>query len=95
MPWVQTRWIDVCNPIKLKEYLALGKPVVSTPFAELQKYHDVVYEAKTVDDFVSCIKKALSEDNPEYIKKRREKVKSSSWEIKADLVMIELFGNEF
>ncbi|GAG08945.1 unnamed protein product, partial [marine sediment metagenome] len=32
MPWRQNRWIEACNPIKLKEYLALGKPVVSTPF---------------------------------------------------------------
>ena len=93
MPWVQTRWIDVCNPIKLKEYLALGKPVVSTPFAELQKYHDVVYEAKTADDFVSSIKKALSEDNPELIKKRRERIKNATWSSKAEMVLDELFAD--
>jgi glycosyltransferase involved in cell wall biosynthesis len=47
MPWRQNRWVQACNPIKLKEYLALGKPIVSTPFAELQNYRGLVYEAKT------------------------------------------------
>ncbi len=94
MPWRRTRWIDVCNPIKLKEYLALGKPVVSTPFAELNKYHDVVYEAETPSAFIKCIKKAISEDSPELINKRREKVKNSSWDSKAELVMNELLGSK-
>ena len=93
MPWRQNRWIEACNPIKLKEYLALGKPIVSTPFAELQKYRDVVYEAKTPEEFADCIKKALVEDNPERVAARRSKVKDASWESKAEQVMNELFGN--
>lgn len=93
MPWRQNRWIQACNPIKLKEYLALGKPIVSTPFAELQKYRDVVYEAKTPEEFADCIKKALVEDNPERIAARRSKVKDASWKSKAEQVMNELFGN--
>ncbi len=62
MPWRQNRWIELCNPIKLKEYLALGKPVVSTSFPELQNYLDVTYTAKTPEEFVRCIKKALAEE---------------------------------
>lgn len=92
MPWRQNRWIEACNPIKLKEYLALGKPIVSTPFAELQKYRDVVYEAKTPEEFADCIKKTLVEDNPERIAARRSKVEHASWESKAQLVLEELFG---
>ena len=29
MPWQQNDWIQACNPVKLKEYLALGKPIVT------------------------------------------------------------------
>ncbi|NQT01989.1 MAG: glycosyltransferase [Planctomycetes bacterium] len=91
MPWRQNRWIEVCNPIKLKEYLALGKPVVSTPFTELQKYRDVVYQAETPEKFARCIEKALAEDNPEQIAARRKKVETSTWESKAELVLNKLF----
>lgn len=94
MPWRQNRWIETCNPVKLKEYLALGKPVVSTPFAELQKYQDVVYEAKTPEDFADCIKRAYSEDNAELIAKRRQRVAQASWSSKAELVLRELFAQE-
>ena len=91
MPWKQNRWIQACNPIKLKEYLALGKPIVSTPFNELNKYLDVVYEAKTPQDFAQAIEKALTEDNPERISARRKKIESASWNSKAELVLNTIF----
>lgn len=94
MPWRQNRWIKVCNPIKLKEYLALGKPIVSTSFTELQKYLDVVYEAKSPEEFARCIEKALTEDNPERIAVRRKKVQETTWDSKAKLVLDELFNQE-
>lgn len=91
MPWRQTRWIEACNPIKLKEYLALGKPVVSVPFTELRKYLDVVYEAKSPEHFAKCIEMALAEDGPERIAARRKKVEKATWDSKAQLVMEQLF----
>lgn len=91
MPWRQNRWIQACNPIKLKEYLALGKPVVSTPFTELQKYRDVVYQADTPEEFARCIEKALAEDGPERRAARKQEVETSTWDSKAQLVLHKLF----
>jgi len=94
MPWRQNRWIQACNPIKLKEYLALGKPIVSTPFNELNKYLDVVYEARTAGDFAMAIERALAEDNPERMASRRNKVKDASWDSKAQKVIDELYADK-
>jgi len=94
LPLRQSRWAEAVNPLKLKEYLAMGKPVVSTPFPQLQEYLDIVYEAKTPKTFAACIKRAISEDSPELIDKRRQMVKDSSWDSKARLVMKELFESE-
>jgi glycosyltransferase involved in cell wall biosynthesis len=91
MPWRQNQWIQMCNPVKLKEYLALGKPIVSTPFPELQHYLDVVYEAKTPEEFAEAIKKALAEDNAERAAARKEKVQNASWDSKAQIVLKTLF----
>jgi len=91
MPWRQNRWIEACNPIKLKEYLALGKPIVSTPFSELRKYKDVIYEAKTPEEFAECIEQALVEDNPERVAARRKKVQAFTWDSKAEFVLNKLF----
>ncbi len=91
LPWKINRWTDAANPIKLKEYLALGKPIVSTPaFSELQQYLDVVYQAKTAEDFAQCVKKALNENSSERIAARRKKVRNASWDSKATMVLNEL-----
>ena len=92
MPWRQNRWIKLCNPIKLKEYLALGKPVVSTPFSELQGFREVVEEARNPEDFAESIKRAISENNSDLISKRKDKVKNESWDTKVKLVLEELYG---
>lgn len=93
LPWIQSRWTEAANPIKLKEYLALGKPIVSTPaFTQVQEYLDVAYVANTPKEFAESIKQALSEDNPERVDERRKKVCTSTWDSKAQLVLDELFG---
>jgi len=91
MPWKQNRWIQACNPIKLKEYLALGKPVVSTPFTELKKYLDVVYEANSPADFAQAVEKALAQDSHRLVTARRNRVINASWDSKANTVLNKLF----
>lgn len=92
LPWRVNKWTEAANPIKLKEYLALGKPIVSTPaFSELQEYRDFVYQAETPEEFAECIEAALSEDSPELVARRRSRVARMSWDSKAELVLGELF----
>ena len=92
LPWVRNRWTEAANPIKVKEYLALGKPFISTPvFTQIQEYLDVVYVADTPEKFAQCITKALNENSPERIAERRKKVENATWDSKAELLLRELF----
>lgn len=81
MPWNQNEWIRACNPVKLKEYLATGRPVVSTPFPELTAYGDHVTAANAPTDFADAIRSALTE--PGDPQERRERVRSHTWQQKA------------
>lgn len=91
MPWNQNDWIRACNPIKLKEYLALGKPVVSTPFSELESYTQsappLVYAAAGAAAFADAIRQALKEDSPAAAAARRARVREHSWAAKAAYVL--------
>lgn len=87
MPWQRNKWIEMCNPIKLKEYLALGKPVVSTPFEELKRYEGFVYVAGDAASFTASLDRAVLEDSPERADDRRARVAGHSWEAKADEVI--------
>ena len=91
MPWQQNNWIAACNPIKLKEYLALGKPIVSTPFSELTNYKGLVNTASDAQSFAHAVKKALEEDNSELVTKRRRRVVKETWDAKSQVVLRMLF----
>jgi len=86
MPWNQNKWIEFCNPVKMKEYLALGMPIVSMYYPEVEPYSDVVYVARDYDGFVSCIREAIEEDDPAKVQQRREKVKNETWDAKVEQI---------
>jgi len=87
MPWRRNEWIDSCNPIKLKEYLALGKAVVSTPFSELDYYDGVVERAQGAAEFAEAIRKAIAEDSDERIEARKRRVADITWDSRAALAL--------
>lgn len=88
MPWNRSRWIEFCNPIKIKEYLALGKPVVSTYYSEIEPYSGLVYIAKDYDAFVSCIRNAADERDPAKQQERRERVRNETWDSKVAQIKV-------
>lgn len=81
MPWNDSEWIKACNPIKLKEYLAVGRPVVTTDFPALAKYRDLVRVADTPRAFAAAIRAALSERHD--ASKARARIASEGWDAKA------------
>lgn len=80
IPYILNAQVYNANPIKLREYLAAGKPVVTVRSPEIEKFSDVVKISDTYDEFVCKIEIALRENSEEKIKQRIEKVKDSSWE---------------
>ena len=80
MPWLKNDWIRRCNPIKLKEYLALGLPIVSTDFPEVRYYDSVVQIASDASDFVRLVEKSLSDGGLGSPELRRARVEGASWD---------------
>ncbi len=48
------------NPLKLREYLSAGLPVVSTPVPEVRRYPKLAEIAATPDDFIAACERALA-----------------------------------
>jgi glycosyltransferase involved in cell wall biosynthesis len=89
MPWRQNDWISNCNPIKAKEYLALGAPVVTTHYPESIYLADVMAIAQTHDDFIDLVREALAGRSMSTPERRRERVRGDSWQVRSN-VLIEL-----
>lgn len=89
MPWNQSPWIRSCNPVKLKEYLAAGRPVVTTWFDELERYEGYVRVARDADSFVAAIGAALAD--PEGAAERlRDRVRDETWTRQAERALAQI-----
>jgi glycosyltransferase involved in cell wall biosynthesis len=86
MPWLDNDWIRYANPIKLKEYLALGLPVVSTDFPEVRRYRANVRIAQTADDFIDAVRLTLADGGLGTPDDRRAAVLESTWDSRVELL---------
>jgi glycosyltransferase involved in cell wall biosynthesis len=68
------------NPLKLREYLATGKPVVSVVTPETACFAEFVYLAETREAYLMAIEQALREDAAELRRKRMDAVAGVSWD---------------
>lgn len=90
MPYLQgSDWIEACNPIKMKEYLAIGRPIISVPFYELKNYEGLIAVARSIDDWSAALDRALSpeEAGSEATARRRARVANQTWTHKAQDVL--------
>jgi glycosyltransferase involved in cell wall biosynthesis len=86
VPHVMTPFTESLNPIKLWEYLAAGKPIVSTNVAGFRDFPELVHIADTVDGFLRNLDMALTEDFSNTVA-RHAVAKSHSWDKRIDQVV--------
>ena len=69
------------SPLKFYEYLATGKPIVSTrePI-QVKDFADIIYIAQNADDFVAKCRQAAAEDDLTLREKRMADAKNCSWD---------------
>ncbi|MFZ4398955.1 MAG: glycosyltransferase [Bacteroidales bacterium] len=67
-------------PRKIDEYLAMGKPTVATWTKAMEYFADYVYLAKSPEDYIHLIDKALTENSEEKQQARKKYAAMHSWE---------------
>ncbi len=67
-------------PLKIDEYLALGKPAVATRTDFMKLFADTVWTCIGADEYAAAIDQALTENSSETISKRVAMAESHSWE---------------
>ena len=67
-------------PRKIDEYLAAGKPTVATKTEAMSIFSEHVYLAKTKEDYVLLIDKAMTEQSDILASARKDFAKSHTWE---------------
>jgi glycosyltransferase involved in cell wall biosynthesis len=91
MPYCRDAFSENANPLKLREYLATGKPVVSIPIPELEQFGNLVSVATTSHQFLEAIEHELATDSDDRRRERMSAVSSSTWDIRIESVIRALF----
>ncbi|MCA1850122.1 MAG: glycosyltransferase, partial [Acidobacteria bacterium] len=87
LPWETGQaFTSYGSAIKVREYLATGKPVVIAPLPEYEPMKDVLRIARSRDDFLSLIEDALSEEGDEKARARQAAVRGGTWDARAEWV---------
>ena len=84
LPYAETEFARYRSPLKLYEYLAAGKPVVSTDHPEVREFSAWVRIASTPEEFAAAIMQAWRKDSPENQHRRAEISHHHSWEARVD-----------
>jgi glycosyltransferase involved in cell wall biosynthesis len=86
-PGGQNEFVRNANPLKIREYLATGKPVVSVSSREVERFRGVVRIANTQEEFLREIDDALANDTAAAREERLKMVSTMSWDARVDEVM--------
>jgi glycosyltransferase involved in cell wall biosynthesis len=84
LPFVMNQLTISSNPLKLREYLAAGLPVVSTPLPEALRFASLIRTANTAEEYVFEIEKLLEAGDTGPNAERSEKVAGEAWEHKIE-----------
>ncbi|MDB5100527.1 MAG: UDP-glycosyl transferase/glycogen phosphorylase [Cyanobacteria bacterium RYN_339] len=79
IPFVHSRQTRAIYPLKLNEYLAAGKPVALTPFADLREFDGLVAVGDGPEAFAAAIADAL-QDTPERRAARVALARANNWD---------------
>ncbi len=84
IPYVINEHTHTINPLKLREYIATGKAVVTTPMREAYRFENVIHIAEKGLAFIAAIEQALQ--HPIDSSVRAQSLHGESWEDKAQFV---------
>jgi glycosyltransferase involved in cell wall biosynthesis len=87
LPWAtDNRFVSYGSPIKVREYLATGKPVVITPIYEYERLDGILRISRGYDDFIEKVEDALARDTAQQREARQLSVKRATWDARAEEV---------
>jgi glycosyltransferase involved in cell wall biosynthesis len=87
LPWETERaFTSYGSAIKVREYMATGKPVVISPLPEYEHMRDVLRIARSREEFLRLVEDALNESDPALALARQCAVEGGTWDARAEWV---------
>lgn len=75
------------DPTKLYDYLATGKPIVSTKFVGVKGYEKYVRIAETHEEYIEGVRESLNKTDQQFTQDRLKLALENSWEARVQQVL--------
>ena len=82
LPFVLNALTEAANPLKLREYLAAGLPVIAAPLTEIKKMGDKVFLCSTAQEYVERVADLSAKGKLGPHRARSEGMRVESWDAK-------------
>ncbi len=82
LPYKVNEFNEASDPLKLYEYLASGKPIVTTNLQSARKFSKAIYVARDDEDFIKLLDVALTDKSEEMKNLRINTAKANTWEVR-------------
>jgi glycosyltransferase involved in cell wall biosynthesis len=87
LPWsTDVTFTSYGSAIKVREYLASGKPVVIAPLPEYESMSEVLRIGRNREQFLELVDEALQEEGSELARARQDSVRNGTWDARAEWV---------
>jgi hypothetical protein len=90
IPYVHDELTDYISPIKLYEYLAVGKSIISVDLPEVRPLAQWISIAETPAEWIAAVEQALLVDTPERIAARRQVAWNHTWDERVNTINLQL-----
>ena len=80
IPHRDTPYSKSMSPLKLYQYLASGRPIVSSDIAGIERFKEYIHVADSYDSFIRHIEDAIENDTVELSGRRIEMASSETWD---------------
>ena len=86
LPYERNEWTGHIDSLKLYEYFACGRPVVSTDIPAAATQGDLIRMADTPENFVAHVRAALGERDPGLVERRKAVAAANTWDDRVDQI---------
>lgn len=86
IPYRMTRNNELADPLKLYEYLAAGRPIVSVPRDFADDMKPFVRTARVAEEWIAAIEDALAHDAPDQRAARQAVARENTWDQRVALI---------
>ena len=88
IPYKHNKLTRSIYPLKVNEYLAAGKPVVSTTFSDdIMDFQEVIKAVPDAPSFSKAITESLQENSEEKVQQRVKFVEHNNWETRTNEIL--------